>query len=63
MIAYHGNGAYCYANSASMLLATIGEDIRPSLIEILTGFSLGASIGIDNNLLFSIIARVAPIKE
>lgn len=52
MSVYYGNGAYCYANSASMLLSTIGEDISPSLIEVLTGFALGASIEVDNNLLF-----------
>lgn len=44
MSVYYGNGAYCYANSASMLLSTIGEEISPSLIEVLTGFSLGAAI-------------------
>ena len=52
MTVYNGNGAYCYANSASMLLSTIGEDISPSLIEVLTGFALGASIEVDHNLLF-----------
>ena len=52
MTAYHGNGAYCYSNSASMLLTTIGEEISPSLIEVLTGFALGASIDAENNLLF-----------
>lgn len=52
MTAYHGNGAYCYANSASMLLSTIGEDISPSLIEVLTGFALGACIDAENNFLF-----------
>lgn len=41
---YLGNGAYCYANSTSMLLASIGEDISPSLIEPLTGVGLGATI-------------------
>ncbi|NBI29677.1 hypothetical protein [Chengkuizengella marina] len=44
MNSYIGNGAYCYANSAAMLLSSIGENISPSLIEVLSGFSLGASI-------------------
>lgn len=52
MTKYYGNGAYCYANSASMLLSTIGEDIPPSLIEVVTGFSLGAAIEVHNSLLF-----------
>lgn len=51
MTLYHGNSAYCYANSASMLLSTIGEHISPSLIEVLTGFSLGAS-HVRNQMLF-----------
>lgn len=42
MIPYIGNAYYCYANSASMLLSTIGENIQPSQIEVLTGVSLGA---------------------
>lgn len=41
---YVGNGAYCYANSTSMLLASIGEDISPSVIESLTGVGLSATI-------------------
>lgn len=44
VLIYQGNGAYCYANSASMLLSRIGEEISPSYIEVLTGFSLGASL-------------------
>lgn len=43
-IPYIGNGAYCYANSASMLLSSIGENISPSLIEVLTGVGLSASL-------------------
>jgi len=42
MFPYVGNGAYCYANSISMLLAAHGETISPSLIEPLTGVGLGA---------------------
>lgn len=52
MTGYQGNGAYCYANAASMLLSTIGANIPPSLLEVLTGFSLGAAIEIDNHLLY-----------
>ncbi|MFH0739689.1 MAG: hypothetical protein V1819_01065 [bacterium] len=44
---YIGNGAYCYANSASMLLASIGENIEPSLIEVLTGTSIGIAVELD----------------
>lgn len=43
-IPHIGNGAYCYANSASMLLASIGESISPSIIEVLTGVGLSASL-------------------
>ncbi|MGN7354046.1 hypothetical protein ACTHPJ_22135 [Paenibacillus amylolyticus] len=39
---YIGNGAYCYANSASMLLSSVGEKIDPGLLETIGGFSLGA---------------------
>jgi len=43
-IPYIGNGAYCYANSTSMLLSSIGENVSPSIIEVLTGVGLGASL-------------------
>ncbi len=42
MIPYIGNGPYCYANSTAMLLASIGENVPPSQIEVLTGAGLGA---------------------
>jgi len=42
MAGYIGNGAYCYANSTSMLLDRIGERVAPSLIEVLSGVGLGA---------------------
>ncbi|QKG83832.1 hypothetical protein GXN76_04640 [Kroppenstedtia pulmonis] len=45
MIDYIGNGAYCYANSAAMLLRTAGEEVGPSQIEVLTGVGLGAFFG------------------
>ncbi|MCY9514971.1 hypothetical protein [Paenibacillus apiarius] len=51
MTIYQGNGAYCYANSASMLLSTIGEHVSPSLIEVITGFALGASFS-QNGMIF-----------
>jgi len=43
MLKYIGNGHYCYANSAAMLLASIGEEYPPSLIEVLSGTGLGAT--------------------
>src|SRR5215510_7581102 len=42
MTTYVGNAAYCYANTTAMLLASIGESVSPSLIEVLTGVGLGA---------------------
>lgn len=42
MVTYVGNGAYCYANCITMLLASIGEKISPSQIEVLTGVGFGA---------------------
>jgi len=44
---YIGNGAYCYANSTSMLLASMDENIEPSLIEVLTGTSIGIAVELD----------------
>lgn len=52
MVPYVGNGSYCYANATAMLLATSGEDISASLIEVLSGVGLGASWVESNNLLF-----------
>ncbi|WP_427179643.1 hypothetical protein [Paenibacillus sp. TC-CSREp1] len=48
---YIGNAAYCYANSAAMLLASIGEKVEPGLLEVVGGFSLGAFLA-PNNILF-----------
>jgi hypothetical protein len=42
VIAYTGKAEYCYANAASMLLASIGDQQAPQLIEVLTGVGLGA---------------------
>lgn len=52
IIPYIGSGAYCYADSASMLLASVGENIPSSLIEVLTGVGLSAFTMRENNLLF-----------
>ena len=42
MLSYVGNGPYCYANSAAMLLDSVGETIEPRLLEVLSGVGLGA---------------------
>ncbi|MXX19666.1 MAG: hypothetical protein F4X03_12475 [Dehalococcoidia bacterium] len=42
MLGYIGNGPYCYANSAAMLLDSVGETIEPRLLEVLSGVGLGA---------------------
>lgn len=52
IIPYIGNGAYCYSNSIAMLLASIGENISPSKIEVLSGVGLGAFEKKDTNLTF-----------
>ena len=49
---YIGNGAYCYANSASMLLDSINEKASPSIIEVLCGIGLSAFWMEKTNLLF-----------
>lgn len=43
MLSYIGNGAYCYANSSSMFLETIGEKVSPALLEVLSGVGIGAT--------------------
>ncbi|MEK8129034.1 hypothetical protein WMW72_14110 [Paenibacillus filicis] len=52
MFTYVGNGAYCYANSTSMLLDSIGEQVSPNLIEVLTGVGLGAVWFKEDNMIF-----------
>ena len=42
ILTYVGNGPYCYANFASMLLESAGESVEPRLIEVLSGVGLGA---------------------
>lgn len=59
-LSYIGNGAYCYANSTSMLLASIGEDIPPSQTEVLSGVGLGAFLTQKTNLLFFSNYTAAP---
>lgn len=51
-IPYIGNGAYCYADSTSMLLSSIGEDVSSSLIEVLTGVGLSATLKRDGGFLY-----------
>lgn len=52
MTNYMGNGAYCYANSAAMLLSSIGEKVEPSFLEVIGGFSLGAFRTLNDMLYF-----------
>lgn len=53
MLVYIGNGHYCYSNSTAMFLSSIGENVSPQLVEILTGVGLGAMIEYEKNLYFS----------
>jgi len=41
MLTYYGIAKRCYANSAAMLLSSIGEEVAPPRIEALTGMGLG----------------------
>jgi hypothetical protein len=49
---YVGNGHYCYANAATMLLASVGERVAPELVEVLSGVGLGAIWLAEPGLLF-----------
>ena len=51
-VPYIGKSEYCYSNSTAMLLASIGEDIDPALIEVLTGMGMGAFLDKQSNFLF-----------
>lgn len=51
-IKYIGKAEYCYANSTAMLLASIGENISPSKIEVLSGVGLGVFLDENSNSLF-----------
>ena len=42
VVPFRGNGPYCYSNTASMLLNTIGEQVSPQEMEAYTGVGLGA---------------------
>ncbi len=42
LVPFRGNGPYCYSNTASMLLSTIGEQVSPQEMEAYTGVGLGA---------------------
>ncbi|MCY7919079.1 hypothetical protein [Bacillus vallismortis] len=53
MLMYIGNGHYCYSNSTAMFLSSIGENVSPQLVEILTGVGLGAMIENEKTLYFS----------
>lgn len=51
-----GNAEYCYANSASMLLASIDEVVDPSLVESMTAVGAGARLWRhDGMIYFSIL--------
>src|SRR5438309_10922420 len=52
LIPFRGNGPYCYSNTASMLLSTIGEQVSPQEMEAYTGVGLGAFWLPKENLLF-----------
>ena len=60
MTRYIGNGAYCYANSAAMLLAAAGETISPGTIEVMSGVGLGAAWQPDTATMFFSNLRAAP---
>lgn len=60
MYKYYGNGAYCYANAASMLLSSINEDVTPSFLEVATAFGLSAQI--ENDILFFDNVLSSPVK-
>ena len=49
---YLGNSAYCYSNSAAMLLASIGENILPSYLEVIGGVGIGAYSLPETNIAF-----------
>ena len=52
MLSYVGNGPYCYANSAAMLLESAGESVKPRVIEVLSGVGLGAIWVAESQTLF-----------
>ena len=52
MLSYVGNGPYCYANSAAMLLDSAGEAVEPRQLEVLSGVGLGAFWLVESQVLF-----------
>ncbi|HVH14498.1 MAG TPA: hypothetical protein VNA15_02110 [Candidatus Angelobacter sp.] len=52
IVPFRGNGPYCYSNTASMLLNTIGEQVSPQEMEAYTGVGLGAFWLAKEKLLF-----------
>lgn len=50
---YIGNGHYCYSNSTAMLLSSIGENVSPQIVEVLSGVGLGAMIEKERTLFLS----------
>lgn len=52
-IFYRGSGQYCYANSLSMALQSVGEEYDPSYLECMTAVSISAFIADDNMPFFS----------
>jgi hypothetical protein len=51
-VPYIGNGTYCYANAAAMLLASHGEPTPPSILEVLSGVGLGAAYRKEAGVMF-----------
>jgi len=51
-VPYIGNSELCWANAASMLLASIGETVSPSYLETVSGLGLSAFIMPKNNWLY-----------
>jgi hypothetical protein len=51
-VPYVGNGSYCYANAAAMLLASHGEPTPPPTLEVLSGVGLGAAYRKEAGIMF-----------
>ena len=49
---YRGISDYCYANAASMLLASAGHDVSPSVFECLSAVGVGATYFEDTGELY-----------
>ena len=50
---YVGKAEYCFANSAAMLLDSIGETVCPEVIEVGCGIGLSAFLEEETGNLFS----------